>query len=376
MPSIRIHNRFSRHLTSLLGACLLVCHLPAQAAALMDLVDIEGIRDNQLIGYGLVVGLDGTGDKNQVKFTSQSVTNMIKQFGINLPANIDPKLKNVAAVTVTANIPPSYSPGQTVDVTVSSLGDAKSLRGGQLLMTQLHGVDGEVYALAQGALIVGGVNAQGASGSSVAINTSNSGLIPNGATVERMIPTDFAERSDIVLNLRNPSFQTANNVVDAINKRFGTTLASADNSTKVTLLAPKVKSQRLSFMAMLEGIEVAEGRNRPKVVFNSRTGTVVVGEGVRVKAAAVSHGALTVTINETSQVSQPGAFSNGQTAVVPNSDVQVSQETNAMFKWPDGTSLDNIINTINSLGASPDDVMSILQALEQAGALNAELLVI
>ncbi|MEN0036264.1 MAG: flagellar basal body P-ring protein FlgI [Cellvibrio sp.] len=376
MPSIRMHNRFSRRLTGLFGACLMLCHLPLHAAALMDLVDIEGIRDNQLIGYGLVVGLDGTGDKNQVKFTSQSVTNMIKQFGINLPANIDPKLKNVAAVTVTANIPPSYSPGQTVDVTVSSLGDAKSLRGGQLLMTQLHGVDGEVYALAQGALIVGGVNAQGASGSSVAINTSNSGLIPNGATVERMIPTDFAERSDIVLNLRNPSFQTANNVVDAINKRFGTTLASADNSTKVTLLAPKVKGQRLSFMAMLEGIEVAEGRNRPKVVFNSRTGTVVVGEGVRVKAAAVSHGALTVTINETSQVSQPGAFSNGQTEVVPNSDVQVSQETNAMFKWPDGTSLDNIINTINSLGASPDDVMSILQALEQAGALNAELLVI
>jgi len=376
MPSIRMHNRFSRRLTRLLGACLLLCHLPSQAAALMDLVDIEGIRDNQLIGYGLVVGLDGTGDKNQVKFTSQSVTNMIKQFGINLPANIDPKLKNVAAVTVTAVIPPSYSPGQTVDITVSSLGDAKSLRGGQLLMTQLHGVDGEVYALAQGALIVGGMNAQGKSGSSVAINTSNGGLIPNGATVERMIPTDFAERSDIVLNLRNPSFQTANNVVDAINKRFGTTVASADNSTKVILQAPKVKGQRLSFMAMLEGIDVAEGRNRPKVVFNSRTGTVVVGEGVRVKAAAVSHGALTVTINETSQVSQPGAFSNGQTAVVPNSDVQVSQEANAMFKWPDGTSLDSIINTINSLGASPDDVMSILQALEQAGALNAELLVI
>jgi len=371
-----MHSLITQRLTGLLGACLLLCQLPVQAAALMDLVDIEGIRDNQLIGYGLVVGLDGTGDKNQVKFTSQSVTNMIKQFGINLPANIDPKLKNVAAVTVTAVIPPSYSPGQTVDVTVSSLGDAKSLRGGQLLMTQLHGVDGEVYALAQGALIVGGVNAQGASGSSVAINTSNSGLIPNGATVERLIPTDFAERSDIVLNLRSPSFQTANNVVDAINKRFGTTLASADNSTKVTLLAPKVKSQRLSFMAMLEGIEVNEGRNRPKVVFNSRTGTVVVGEGVRVKAAAVSHGALTVTISESPQVSQPEAFSYGQTAVAPNSDVQVSQETNAMFKWPDGTSLDSIINTINSLGASPDDVMSILQALEQAGALNAELLVI
>lgn len=367
------HSLFSQ---GLVGACLLLCHLPLQAAALMDLVDIEGIRDNQLIGYGLVVGLDGTGDKNQVKFTSQSVTNMVKQFGINLPPNVDPKLKNAAAVTVTAVLPPSYSPGQTVDVTVSSLGDAKSLRGGQLLMTQLHGVDGEVYALAQGALIVGGVNAQGSSGSSVAINTSNSGLVPNGATVERMIPTDFAERSEIVLNLRTPGFQTANNVVNAINKRFGSVVASADNSTKVTLMAPSAKSQRLGFMAMLEGIEVAEGRNRPKVVFNSRTGTVVVGEGVRVKAAAVSHGALTVTINETSKVSQPGAFSNGQTAVVPNSDVQVSQDAKAMFKWPDGTNLDSIIKTINTLGATPDDVMSILQALEQAGALNAELLVI
>lgn len=369
-------NRFSHALSGLLATGLLLCHLPLQAAALMDLVDVEGIRDNQLIGYGLVVGLDGTGDKNQVKFTSQSVTNMIKQFGINLPANIDPKLKNVAAVTVTAVIPPSYSPGQTVDVTVSSLGDAKSLRGGQLLLTQLHGVDGEVYAIAQGALVVGGLNAQGKSGSSVAINTANSGRIPNGATVERLIPTDFAEHSDVVLNLRTPSFQTANNVVMAINKRFGTAVASADNSTKVVLMAPAAKNQRLGFMAMLEGIEVVEGRNRPKVVFNSRTGTVVVGEGVRVKAAAVSHGSLTVTITETPQVSQPNEFSYGQTAVTPNSDVQVSQETNAMFKFPSGTSLDSIINTINSLGASPDDVMSILQALEQAGALNAELLVI
>ena len=359
-----------------LVALLLAWPLSTKAVPLMDLVDIEGIRGNQLIGYGLVVGLDGTGDKNQVRFTSQSVANMIKQFGINLPPNVDPKLKNVAAVTVTAEIPPSYSPGQSVDVTVASLGDAKSLRGGQLLMTPLQGVDGETYALAQGAVVVGGLNATGQSGSSVAINSANSGRVPNGATVERMIPSDFSERTEVMLNLRQPSFQTAAKVVEAVNGRFGSGTASALNATKIAIRAPITSTQRIGFMAMLEGLDVEEGRERPKVVFNSRTGTVVVGQGVRVKAAAVAHGTLTVTISENPQVSQPNAFSGGQTAVVPRSDVAVSQDKNAMFKWPDGASLDSIINTVNSLGATPDDVMSILQALEQAGALNAELIVI
>jgi flagellar P-ring protein FlgI len=363
-------------LKRLLVAPLLTWPLSTHAVPLMDLVDVEGIRGNQLIGYGLVVGLDGTGDKNQVKFTSQSVANMIKQFGINLPPNVDPKLKNVAAVTVTAEIPPSYSPGQTVDVTVASLGDAKSLRGGQLLMTPLHGVDGEIYALAQGALVVGGLNASGQSGSSVAINSANSGRVPNGATVERTIPSDFSERDEVMLNLRQPSFQTAAKVVEAVNGRFGSGTASALNATKIAIRAPLTSTQRIGFMAMLEGLEVEEGRERPKVVFNSRTGTVVVGQGVRVKAAAVAHGTLTVTISENPQVSQPNAFSGGQTAVVPRSDIEVSQDQNAMFKWPEGASLDSIINTVNSLGATPDDVMSILQALEQAGALNAELIVI
>jgi flagellar P-ring protein precursor FlgI len=301
---------------------------------------------------------------------------MIKQLGVNLPPGTDPKLKNVAAVMVTASIPPSYGPGQTVDVTVASMGDAKSLRGGQLLLTSLQGVDGEVYALAQGALVVGGLNAQGKSGSSVAINTANSGRIPNGATVERMIPSDFTEREDVVLNIRKPSFQTASRVVEAVNKRFGSGTATALNATRVALVAPLSSNQRIGFMAMLEAIEVDAGRSRPKVVFNSRTGTIVIGEGVRVKAAAVNHGTLAVTINESPQVSQPNAFSRGETAVVPNSSVNVEQQTNAMFKWPDGASLDSIIKTVNSLGASPSDVMSILQSLEQAGALNAELVVI
>lgn len=346
------------------------------AVPMMDLVDVEGIRDNQVFGYGLVVGLDGTGDKNQVKFTSQSVTNMVEQFGVTLPPNVDPKLKNVAAVMVTATIPPSYSPGQTVDVAVSSLGDAKSLRGGELLMTPLRGIDGNTYAIAQGALIVGGVNGEGTSGSKVAINTSNSGLIPNGATVEQMIPSDFTTRGEVMLNLRKPSFQTASRVVEAVDAKFGRGTATALNATKVAIRAPASSNARISFMAMLEGVEVDPGRTRPKIVFNSRTGTVVVGEGVRVKAAAVTHGSLTVTITETPSASQPGAFSNGQTVVVPRSNVAISQEQNPMFKWPEGASLDGIIDTVNSLGATPDDIMSILQSLEQAGALNAELIVI
>lgn len=356
---------------------LLLLALPcARAVPLMDLVDVEGIRDNQLIGYGLVVGLDGSGDKNQVRFTNQAMANLVKQFGVNLPANVDPKLKNVASVTVTASVPPSYSPGQSIDVTVSSLGDAKSLRGGQLLLTPLHGVDGEIYAMAQGSLVVGGLKAEGSSGSSVSINSATTGRIANGATVERMIPSDFAKRPDIMLNLRNPSFQTVTRVVDAINERIGPGTATALNATKVSVRAPVTSTQRMSFMAMLEMVEVREGRERPKVVFNSRTGTVVIGEGVRVKAAAVSHGNLTVTISENPQVSQPAPFSQGQTAVVPRSELEVTQDRNAMFRWPEGANLESIINTVNSLGATPDDVMSILQALERAGALNAELIVI
>lgn len=356
---------------------LLLLALPcARAVPLMDLVDVEGIRDNQLIGYGLVVGLDGSGDKNQVRFTNQAMANLVKQFGVNLPANVDPKLKNVASVTVTASVPPSYSPGQSIDVTVSSLGDAKSLRGGQLLLTPLHGVDGEIYALAQGSLVVGGLKAEGSSGSSVSINSATTGRIANGATVERMIPSDFAKRPDIMLNLRNPSFQTVTRVVDAINERIGPGTATALNATKVSVRAPVTSTQRMSFMAMLEMVDVREGRERPKVVFNSRTGTVVIGEGVRVKAAAVSHGNLTVTISENPQVSQPAPFSQGQTAVVPRSELEVAQDRNAMFRWPEGANLESIINTVNSLGATPDDVMSILQALERAGALNAELIVI
>ncbi|WP_165680880.1 flagellar basal body P-ring protein FlgI [Metapseudomonas otitidis] len=360
----------------LLGLLGLAWQPLGRAVPLMDLVDVEGVRDNQLLGYGLVVGLDGTGDKNQVKFTNQSVTNMVKQFGVNLPPGTDPKLKNTAAVMVTASVPPGYGPGQTLDVTVSSLGDAKSLRGGLLLLTPLQGIDGEVYAVAQGNLLVGGVKAEGQSGSSVTLNSPTSGLIPNGASLERIIPSDFAERSEVMLSLREPGFQSVNQVVESLNQRFGTGTANALSSARVSVRAPVAPGPRMAFMALLEAVEVEPGRTRPKVVFNSRTGTVVVGQGVRVKAAAVAHGTLSVTISENPQVSQPAPLSGGQTTVTPNSDVGVEQQTNPMFKWPEGTTLESIIDTVNRLGATPDDIMSILQALQRAGALNAELVVI
>ncbi|EET2688988.1 flagellar basal body P-ring protein FlgI [Escherichia coli] len=277
----------------------------ALAQSLESLVNVQGVRENQLVGYSLVVGLDGTGDKNQVKFTNQTITNMLRQFGVQLPNKIDPKVKNVAAVAVSATLPPMYSRGQTIDVTVSSIGDAKSIRGGTLLLTQLHGADGEVYALAQGSVVVGGMNATGASGSSVTVNTPTAGLIPNGATVEREIPSDFQMGDTITLNLKRPSFKDANNI-----------------------------------------------------------------------AAAVSHGSLTVSINETSNVSQPNAFAGGRTAVTPQSNIAVNHARPGVVSLPESSSLKTLVNALNSLGATPDDIMSILQALHEAGALDADLEVI
>lgn len=342
---------------------------------LMDIVDVQGIRGNQLVGYGLVVGLSGTGDKSQVKFTGQSMANMLKQFGVQLPEDMDPKLKNVAAVSVQATLPALAGKGQTVDITVTSIGDAKSLRGGSLLLTPLRGIDGEVYAVAQGNLVVGGIKAEGESGSSVTINVPTAGIIPNGATIEREAPTTFSTRPEVILNLREPNFKTARNVERAINRQLGP-VARAVSAGRIELQAPKDESQRISFMALLEDVQVDQGRERPRIVFNSRTGTVVMGNGVKVHKAAVSHGNLTVTISENQNVSQPNAFSNGQTTTTPSSRVQVDRERRNMFVWPDGTSLDVIVKAINSLGATPDDIMAILQALDEAGALDGELVVI
>lgn len=342
---------------------------------LRNLASVEGVRDNPLVGYGLVVGLNGSGDSTQVKYSSQSVVNMLKQFGVKLPNGEEAKNKNVAAVMVSAVFPPGYRRGQAIDVTVSSLGDAKSLRGGTLLLTQLRAADNEVYALAQGNLVVGGLAASGKSGSSVTVNTPTGGRIPNGAQIEREIPTDFATRQQVVLRLRHPNFDTATNVVDAINRRFGPVATTADG-TSVEVVAPTVPTERVAFVAKLENMPIEAGVEVPKVVFNSRTGTVVISDGLRVKSAAVTHGALKVVISESSAVSQPGPFSKGQTAVTPQSKVSVDQGSGQMFHWPAGARLQTIIDVVNSLGASPDDIMAILQALDQAGAIEGELVVI
>ncbi|MGK5022410.1 flagellar basal body P-ring protein FlgI [Janthinobacterium lividum] len=350
--------------------------LPASAAqVLRNLVSIEGVRDNPLVGYGLVVGLNGSGDTTQVKFSSQSVVNMLKQFGVKMPDGAEAKSKNVATVMVSAVFPPGYRRGQAIDVTVSSLGDAKSLRGGTLLLTQLRAADNETYALAQGNVVVGGLNATGKSGSSVTVNTPTSGRIPNGANIEREIVSDFATKPSVTLNLRHPHFETAINIVEAVNRRFGA-VATTRDATSVDVLAPENPTQRVAFMAKLEALSVEVGVDTPKVVFNSRTGTVVIAEGLRVKAAAVTHGSLKVVISESSNVSQPAPFSGGQTTVTPQSKVSVDQGNGNMFKWPAGAKLQSIIDVVNSLGASPDDVMAILQALDQAGAIEGELVVI
>ncbi|HGV7041389.1 TPA: flagellar basal body P-ring protein FlgI [Escherichia coli] len=347
----------------------------ALSQSLESLVNVQGVRENQLVGYSLVVGLDGTGDKNQVKFTNQTITNMLRQFGVQLPNKIDPKVKNVAAVAVSATLPPMYSRGQTIDVTVSSIGDAKSIRGGTLLLTQLHGADGEVYALAQGSVVVGGMNATGASGSSVTVNTPTAGLIPNGATVEREIPSDFQMGDTITLNLKRPSFKDANNIAAAINASFGG-IATAQSSTNVTVRAPTSPGARVAFMSQLDDVQVQAEKIRARVVFNSRTGTVVMGDGVALHAAAVSHGSLTVSINETGNVSQPNAFAGGRTAVTPQSNIAVNHARPGVVSLPESSSLKTLVNALNSLGATPDDIMSILQALHEAGALDADLEVI
>jgi len=343
---------------------------------LLDITDVQGLRKNQLIGYGLVVGLDGSGDKSQVQFTTQSMVNMLQQFGVKLGGKGNPKLKNVAAVMVTADMISQAGKGQSINITVSSIGDAKSLRGGTLLLTPLRGMDGEVYATGQGNLVVGGIKASGGSGSSVTVNTPTVGIIPNGGTIEKEIRTNFIGERSVTLNLKDPNFKTARNIELAINAIFGRDVAQAQGQHRVIVAAPGDARQRVTFMSMLEDIEVKLGRVKPKIVFNSRTGTVVMGANVRVRKAAVSHGNLTVTINERSNVSQPNAFSNGNTTVTPDSSIYVQKGDNPMFIVPEGTSLDVIVRAINSLGASPDDLMSILQALDQAGALEAELVVI
>jgi flagellar P-ring protein precursor FlgI len=342
-----------------------------------DLAQVAGVRSNHLVGYGLVVGLDGSGDQtSQAPFTTQSLENMLQRFGVTVPANVTPQLNNVAAVMVTADLPPFAKPGQSIDVVVASIGNAKSLRGGALLMTPLRGADGQVYAVAQGNVVIGGVNAQGASGSSVAVNINNSGRIPDGATVERSVPNSFDAGSHIVLNLNTPDFTTASRMVNAINNTFGAGTAQAIDATSVSVQAPTEASQRVAFLGALQDVDVDPARAPARVIINARTGTVVISSNVRVSAAAVASGSIEVSIGEQPEVSQPAPFSNGQTAVVPSSSVKITQQGAHMFKFGPGVSLDEIVRAVNRVGASPNDLIAILEALKAAGALHAQLVVI
>ncbi len=350
---------------------------PAHAERLKDIASIQGVRSNQLIGYGLVVGLNGTGDQTtQTPFTLQTFNNMLAQFGIKVPPGGSVQLKNVAAVSIHADLPPFAKPGQQIDITVSAIGNAKSLRGGSLLMTPMKGIDGNIYAVAQGNLVVGGFDAEGSDGSRITVNVPTAGRIPSGATVERPVPSGFEQGNTLTLNLNRPDFTTAKNIVDKLNELLGPGVASAVDGGSVRVSAPIEASQRVDYMAILENLEVDPGQAAAKVIINSRTGTIVIGQNVKVSPAAVTHGSLTVTITEDPIVSQPEALSGGQTAVVPRSKVDAAQEAKPMFKFGPGTTLDEIVRAVNQVGAAPSDLMAILEALKQAGALQADLIVI
>lgn len=349
----------------------------ALAERVKDIAGIEGVRDNPLLGYGLVVGLDGTGDQtSQVSFTEQSLRSMLVQYGVTVPPNIKLQPKNVAAVSIHAVLPPFAKPGQKIDITASSLGNSKSLRGGTLLMSPLKGADGQVYAIAQGNLAVGGLGVSGADGSSIAINVPSVGRIPDGATVERAVPSSFADTKQIVFNLNEPDFTTARRLVDAINAALGTEQAKALDAVSVAVTAPQNLTQRVAFVGYLEELEIKPGQTAGKIIVNSRTGTIVIGSHVTVGPAAVTHGSLTVTINENPEVSQPAPFSEGETAIVPDSGIRVEREDNRMFELERGTTLASIVKAINRVGAAPGDLVAILEALKQAGALRAQLIII
>lgn len=344
---------------------------------LKDLADVSGVRSNQLVGYGLVVGLNGTGDQTtQTPFTVQTFNNMLREFGIQLPAGSSAQLKNVAAVSVHAELPAFAKPGQRIDVTVSSIGNAKSLRGGTLLITPLKGLDGRIFAVAQGNLVVGGFGAEGADGSSITVNVPSVGRVPSGANVEVAAPDGFNEGSHIVFNLHKADFTTVRRLVEGINKVFGPDVAEPLDSGSVAVRSPATRSQRIAFVSELENITITPDDGPARVVINSRTGTIVIGALVRVSPAAVTHGSLTVSIAESLGVSQPSPFSEGETTVVPESNVEATQETNRMFHFAPGVALQDIVTAVNEVGAAPGDLMAILEALKEAGALQAEIVVI
>jgi flagellar P-ring protein FlgI len=367
--------RLLRSLMTLATLCAVALSLPAQAERLKELASIQGVRDNPLIGYGLMVGLDGTGDQTmQTPFTTQSLNNMLQQLGITIPAGVNMQLKNVAAVMVTATLPSFARPGQNIDVTVSSMGNAKSLRGGTLLMTPLKGVDGSTYAIAQGNMVVGGAGAS-ASGSKVQINQLGSGRIPGGALVERSVEAPVGGEGMFTLELNRSDFGTAQRAVEAINRQFGPGTADAMDARVIRVRAPEPQ-ERVGFLARLEGLEVTPTQAVARVVINARTGSVVMNQAVRVNDCAVAHGNLSVVINTEPVISQPGPFSGGSTVATQTSQISVAQGGGALQMVRGGASLSDVIKGLNSLGANPADLVSILQAMKTAGALRAELEII
>ena len=359
--------------------------MPAWADRVKDLATVAAQRSNQLIGFGLVVGLQGTGDDASVPFTTQSMKAMLAQMGVRIDGPLSDfeqaasasriDIKNAAAVMVTADLPGFAKPGQRIDVNVSAIGKATNLRGGNLILTAMRGVDGEIYALAQGALTATGIDAA-AAGSKVAIGVPTAGRIPSGAIVERMVETPFEKSEFLVLNLRDNDFSTSSAIVSAINSKFGPDVAQAVDGTSISVRAPENLNQRVVFMGMLENIEVTPAEPNARVVINSRTGTVVINRAVRVTAAAVSHGTISVAITATNEVSQPNPLSQGQTVEVQNADIAVTEPKNPMFLFKPGVDLRDIVDAVNQVGASPSALIAILEALKSSGSLRAELVII
>ncbi|WP_166371507.1 flagellar basal body P-ring protein FlgI [Psychromonas sp. SA13A] len=358
-----------------LGLTLSLLVNTADAARIKDIASVQGVRSNQLVGYGLVVGLPGTGEKSS-KFTEQAFATMLRNFGINIPQGQTLKIKNVAPVAITAELKAFAKRGQKIDITVSAIGEAKSLRGGELLQTFLKGVDGKVYALAQGSLVVGGLGAEGADGSKVVINTPTVGRIANGAIVEREVISPFGQGDTITFNLHDSDFTTAKLMADTINNLVGPNTASLLDATSVQVLAPRNISQRVSYLSTLENLEFSPARSGAKIIVNSRTGTIVVGQDVRLLPTAITHGGISVTISENKDVVQPNPFAGGDTEVVENSIVNVTQEDSRMFRFDTGISLNDLVRAVNEVGLAPGDLMAILEALKQAGALQGELVII
>ena len=362
-------------------AILACCLLPlwsggAHADRIKDLASVQGVRNNQLVGYGLVVGLDGTGDQTtQTPFTTQSIINMLAQLGTTLPTTQSLQLKNVAAVMVTANLPPFARIGQQIDITVSSMGNAKSLRGGTLVMTPLKGADGQIYAQAQGNIMVGGVGAVGP-GAKAVINHLSAGRIAGGATVERQVPTALGQGPFVFYEMGTTDFGTTQRVVEAINREMGAGVAQAVDGRVIQVLAPEESSARVAFMGRVENLEVRPMKTAAKVIVNPRNGSVVMNQTVTIESCAIAHGSLSVVVNTEQQVSQPNALAGGQTVTTSQSEVDIKLGGGALMYLKAGVNLSDVVRAINALGANPQDLISILQAMKSAGALRAELEVI